>query len=174
MANARPRISESGAASSANFAPPTSTRRPSISGTAASMSCATANVSPKELSWSISSAAKAIVPAPGPCRPIWNAPSGSYGLTMVTSSRASSSSNSAVIAARTSGSSTPCSAWNTIVPLTPAPWPPKDCSRMSKPWRLSTAGSVNSSEKLVPTAPETPPTTTRTSTQAPATTHRLR
>ena len=80
--------------------------------------------------------------------------------------------STASIADRTSGSSTPCSARNTIVPVRPAPWPPKCSLRMSKPVWLSTSGPLKSSLKSVPTAPDVPPSSTRATTQS--TTTRLR
>src|SRR3546814_5762317 len=48
-------------------------------------------------------------------------------------SRPATSSNSASMADCTAGSSTPWSAWNTIVPTGPAPWPPNSALRMSNP-----------------------------------------
>ena len=61
-------------------------------------------------------------------------------------------SNAADISARTVGSSTPSSAWNTTEPPQPAPKPPKFSSRMSLPRLDSTSGSSNSERVSVPTA----------------------
>ena len=84
--------------------------------------------------------AKAIWPARGPAAAIWWAPSGEYGLVTLTPSISSTAANSSSIAACTSGSSTPCSAANTMEPPKPLPWPSKWAFNTSTPWRLSLAG----------------------------------
>ena len=76
--------------------------------------------------------------------------------------------------ARTSGSSTPASASNTMLPPWPAPMPPKWSSRMSMPRLLSTSGSVNSERDSVPTAPITAPRSTMPRTQTSSTRVRRR
>src|SRR3954447_6720319 len=76
------------------------------------------------------------------------------------------------MAARTSGSSTPCCASNTMVPPWPAPTPAKDSFRMSVPRRLSTSGRVNSEREVVPTAPSTAPISTSAANHRPTTRRR--
>ena len=66
---------------------------------------------------------------------------------------ASTSSNSASIAARTSGSSTPCAALNTIVPdCPPVPSSGKCCSRTAKPAALPEPGTSELILKFDPSA----------------------
>ena len=106
------------------------------------------------------------------CPRVW--PCGEYGLMTVTPSIWSTSSNSSVIAACTSGSSTPWSARKMIVPDRPLPAPPKYSSSVSKPRLDSESGIENELSLEAPIVPTSATTVTSAVTQAPRTNHRRR
>jgi hypothetical protein len=173
MAKATPRTSDDGSLNPAKMNPPVSTRRPSMSGAPSRISSPISDARWNSTSSGNSMVAKAIFPACGPSDAICRSPPSAYGLwTRSTSSIAATRSNTASMAERTAGSSTPCSARNTMVPDWPVPWPPKDSSRMSNPSFDSTSGRLKSSRKAFPTAPDSAPPNTRTAIHAARTTRR--
>ncbi len=144
MAKARPITSLDGSSNSAKTQPPSSTSMPSISGTSAWMASRISAACGMSMSSGISTLAKAICPAWGPLAETCCTPSSEYGLTTRSTPGISATwTNSASICSATSGSSTPCSARKTIVPVAPAPWPPKLASRVSRPDFDSESGRLN-------------------------------
>ncbi len=128
MAKPRPISSDSGGSNSPSAWPPISTWRPSMS--VGFKSAISVPISPVCVSLRFSersTCAYATCPASGPSTAIRPsvAPTGEYGLVSVTPSMVATSSKSSVIAATTSGSSTPCSARKMIVPERPLPAPAK-------------------------------------------------
>lgn len=117
IANAMPSISELGGSRSRNMSPPSANSIPSISGAIEMISSPILPPSAVVVPGSRISWAYAIFPAPSALVEIWLPPIGEYGLTTFTTpSICFVSSNSSDIAACTSGSVTPCSARNTMVP----------------------------------------------------------
>ena len=117
MAKPMPSASDDGTSNSAKAAPPSSIRRPSTSGMASLIWRPTSAVSSNVASKGASISAKAICPF----WEIWRSPPGWYGLvTDCTLSSPATSARNGSMASRTEGSSTPWSAWNTMLPT----WPP--------------------------------------------------
>ena len=175
MAKARPSASDSGSSNSPKAAPPSSTCRPSISGRAWSgrrsarrrpSRCRDLERGEGDLAGSGPSWRSA---ASGAARRGWrgSSPPRRRGLALDAPLVVAGSANgrgrrrgrrdrldvvnSCDIGASTSGSSTPCSARNTIVPGMPAPKPPKCSSSTSRPWVLSTR-ALKSCPKAPPIA----------------------
>ena len=145
IANPRPRASDDGTSNSANACPPNSISTPSADGMTARISSPMSTVSSNDASDGASNSAYAIRPASTPSDAICRSLPGVYGLASdCTPSISATSAKNGSITARTSGSSTPLSASNTMLPTWPAPCPPNWSSKMSMPRLLSTSGSVKS------------------------------